>query len=156
MHSLDSGASISPWGHDAFSPLFQISPLFSKNFLTLWKIVNIYLFPKNFSVFIRQNFWWPFFSHRPQMSLYFSCFWYISPLFCENYTFSTLLWQISLPVLGKFTCFLHTFCVFRFPPTLTMMHLCITQCTYWTPLTRFLKKNASLSLNIMIQLIVNI
>ena len=21
-----------------------------------------------------------------------------------------------------------------FPPTLTMMHLCITQCTYWTPL----------------------
>src|SRR6218665_1474315 len=22
-----------------------------------------------------------------------------------------------------------------FPPTFTMMHLCITQCTYWTPLT---------------------
>jgi len=21
-----------------------------------------------------------------------------------------------------------------FPPTLTMMHLCITQCKYWTPL----------------------
>ena len=38
------------------------------------------------------------------------------------------------PVLQKFTYFLHAFCVFRFPPTLTMMHLCITQCTYWTPL----------------------
>src|SRR6218665_1041006 len=24
---------------------------------------------------------------------------------------------------------------FCFPPTLTMMHLCITKCTYWTPLT---------------------
>src|SRR6218665_504464 len=24
--------------------------------------------------------------------------------------------------------------VFRFPPTFTMMHLCITQCTYWTSL----------------------
>jgi len=29
--------------------------------------------------------------------------------------------------------FLHTLCVFRFPPSLTMMHLCITQYTYWTP-----------------------
>jgi len=25
--------------------------------------------------------------------------------------------------------------VFFVPPSLTMMHLCITQCTYWTPLT---------------------
>ena len=38
------------------------------------------------------------------------------------------------PEFVKFTCFLYTFCVFRLPPTLTMMHLCITQCTYWTPL----------------------
>jgi len=30
-------------------------------------------------------------------------------------------------------CFLHTLCVFRFPPSLTMMHLCITpHSTYWT------------------------
>src|SRR6218665_3474347 len=27
--------------------------------------------------------------------------------------------------------------LFSFPPTLTMMHLCIIQCTCWTPLTRF-------------------
>src|SRR6218665_1253906 len=30
------------------------------------------------------------------------------------------------PVFLKFPSFLHTFCNFRFPPTLTMMHLCIT------------------------------
>jgi len=30
--------------------------------------------------------------------------------------------------------FTHTLSVFRFLPSLTMMHLCITQCTYWTPL----------------------
>ena len=38
------------------------------------------------------------------------------------------------PDFVKFTCFLHFLCVFRFAPGLTMMHLCITQCTYWTPL----------------------
>jgi len=27
--------------------------------------------------------------------------------------------------------------VVSFPPSLTMMHLCITQCTYWTPLLTF-------------------
>src|SRR6218665_1167235 len=37
-------------------------------------------------------------------------------------------------VFEKFTCSFTYFYVFRFPPTLTMMHLCITQCTYWTPL----------------------
>jgi len=31
------------------------------------------------------------------------------------------------------TCFLHTLHVFHFPSTLTI-YLCITQCTYWTPL----------------------
>src|SRR6218665_3374823 len=63
----------------------------------------------------------------------FSLFQYIYPLFRENYSFPLLL-QISPPsVLDKFTCFLHTLRVL-FPPTLTMMHLCITQCMYWTPL----------------------
>src|SRR6218665_4039528 len=38
------------------------------------------------------------------------------------------------PVFQKFNSILHTLRVF-FPPTLTMMHLCITQCTYWTPLS---------------------
>src|SRR6218665_4042262 len=29
--------------------------------------------------------------------------------------------------------FTYFMCI-SFPPSLTMMHLCITQCTYWTPL----------------------
>ena len=70
--------------------------------------------------------------HKFRFPPLFSLFQYISPLFRKNYSFPLLL-QISPPVLGKFICFLHTLHVF-FPPTLTMMHLCITQCTYWTPL----------------------
>src|SRR6218665_394131 len=58
---------------------------------------------------------------------------YIFPLFRENYYFPPTLTNFP-PVLHKFTCFLHTLRVFRFPPTFTMMHLCITQCTYWMPL----------------------
>ena len=57
-----------------------------------------------------------FFSHRPLISNFPSVF-PVSvhfPLFRENYyspTFKNLP-----PVLGKFTCFLHALCVFRFPP----------------------------------------
>src|SRR6218665_1467232 len=42
--------------------------------------------------------------------------------------------KISPPVFEKFNSFLHTLRVIFSPPTLTMMHLSITQCTYWTPL----------------------
>jgi len=52
----------------------------------------------------------------------------LSPLFS--------LFQYISPLVSKFTCFLHTLCVSHFPPTLTIMHLWITQCTYWTPLSR--------------------
>src|SRR6218665_3243873 len=34
----------------------------------------------------------------------------------------------------NFTCFFTYFMCFSFPPTSTMMHLCSTQCTHWTPL----------------------
>src|SRR6218665_2691086 len=76
-----------------------------------------------------------FFSHRPQISNFplFSLFQYI-PLCFEKIIISPPTLTNFPPVLDKFTCFLHTLPVFRFPPTLTMMHLCITQCTYWTPL----------------------
>ena len=37
---------------------------------------------------------------------------------------------------------LYVFFVSHFPPTLTMMHLCITQCTYWMPLGEFTFKPA--------------
>ena len=121
-------ASIFPWGHDAFSPLCQIFPYFREIFRLCGKFPEFYLFPKIFSIFIRQNFWWIF-----EFLLYFPCF-STFPLCFAKIIISPLLWQIYPPVLEKFTCCLHTLCVFRFPPSLTMMHLCITQCTYWTPL----------------------
>src|SRR6218665_806208 len=114
------------------SPYFRF-PLFSKNFQTLWKIFEILPFPEfffDFPIFIRRNL---VIDHEFRICSLFSPFQYISPLFRENYSFPLLL-QISHPVFEKFPCFLHALCVFRFPPTLTMMHLCITQCTYWTSL----------------------
>ena len=59
---------------------------------------------------------------------------YISPLFCENYYFP-LLWQIP-PWFTQFHLLFTYFTCISFPSALTMMHLCITQCTYWTPVPR--------------------
>src|SRR6218665_2294838 len=109
-----------------FPPCFRFRPLFSKNFQTRRKIFTILPFPDKFLDF-----------HPPKflMTPYFPCFNTFPPLFCENYYFPLILDKFPpTPVLDKFTCFLHALRVFRFPPTLTMMHLCITQCTYWTPL----------------------
>src|SRR6218665_2755767 len=77
--------------------------------------------------------------HKFRISPLFSLFQYIFPLFRENYSFPPTFTNFP-PVLDKFTCFLHALSVFRFPPTLTMMHLCITQCTYWTPLAENMLK----------------
>ena len=117
-----------PWC--IFPPISDFPP-FQKNFRTFWIFLQFYLFP----TFIGQNFWWPFFSHRPQISNFplFSLFQYISPCFAKI-ILSPLLLQISTLFFANFTCFLHTLRVFS-PPALTMMHLCITQCTYWTPLS---------------------
>src|SRR6218665_1731735 len=73
-------------------------------------------------------------NHKFRISPLFSLFQYISPCFAKI-IISPFTLKNFPPVFQKFTCFLHTLCVFRFPPTMmTMMHLCITQCTYWTPL----------------------
>src|SRR6218665_3585119 len=92
-------------------PLFQIFPLFSKNFQTVGIFYLNFRIPPYFPCFNRPTF---------------------SPLFRENY-YSPPTFK-NAPCFRKIHLFLHTLCVFRFPPTLTMMHLCITQCTYWTPL----------------------
>ena len=57
-----------------------------------------------------------FFSHRPQISnsSLFSLLQYISPLFRQNYYFPLALENVT-SALVKFTCFLHTLRVFRFP-----------------------------------------
>src|SRR6218665_2205316 len=119
-----------------FPPLFQISPLFlKKNSDFLENFYNL--------TFSQQISWLSsakisydlFFSHRPQISNFPPIF--ASSvhfhLFRKNYSFPPTFTNFP-PVLGKFTCFLHALRVHFSPSTLTMMHLCITQCTYWTPL----------------------
>ena len=75
-----------------------------------------------------------FFSHSPQILNFspISLFQFISLEF-RKFFFSAYFSTIS-PWFRKINVFLHTLRVFCFPPTFTMMHLCITQYTYWTPL----------------------
>ena len=103
------------WGNDAF-PLFQISPPISEKFSDA---------KGNFSNF---TFSQKIFDFHPQKFLMT-----VFHLFRENFYFSQYSFKFP-PDFVKFTCFLHILCVFRFLPSLTTMHLCITQCTYWTPL----------------------
>src|SRR6218665_1684317 len=118
-----------------FTPVSDF-PLFSTNFLTFWKISPNFTFSRtNFpfsSAKISDDL---FFSHRPQISdsPYFPCFSTFPPLIRENLLFP--------PYLSKFPlCFpriqqLFTYFTCISPSALTMMHLCITQGTYWKPLT---------------------
>ena len=124
-----------PW---CIFPLFQIFPYFRKIFGLWGNFSKFYFYPTNFLIFIRRHFWWPFFSHRPQISNlppYFPCFNTFPPCFAKII--------LSSPTLTNFPhCFRQIHLLFTyftcisFPPTVTMMHLCITQCTYWTPLGR--------------------
>src|SRR6218665_2981696 len=109
-----------------FPPCFRFPPIFEK-------ISDLFRKMYRFSSAIISDDLFLVIDHKFRISPLFSLFQYISLLFRENYYFPPTLKNFP-PVLEKFTCFLHTLCVFRFPPTLTMMHLCITQCTYWTPL----------------------
>src|SRR6218665_4201614 len=118
-----------------FPPCFRFPPIFEE-FSGCGKFSTFYLFPKKFSNFIRQNkFLMTFFSHRPQIynfppifpvSVHF-------PLFRENYYFPPTFTNSPLCFRKIHLLFTYFFCI-SFPPTLTMMHLCIIQCTYWTPL----------------------
>src|SRR6218665_1978810 len=90
--------------YDAYSPLFQISPLFSKFFLTFCKISEILPFPDKISYFHPPKFLTTFFfSHRPQISNFSSVLLHF-PLIHENLLFPLLL-KIS-PLFSNFC--LHT------------------------------------------------
>ena len=121
------------------APLFQIfPPIFEKCSDSVLNFRTCTLFRK-ISRFSSAKIYDDLFLviDQPQISNfphYFASFSTFSPLFCENYYSPTF--TNFPPVFKKFTCFLRTFRVFRFSPTLTMMHLCITQCTYWTPLIK--------------------
>lgn len=110
------------------SPRFRFPLLFYKKFQIPWKTFPISSFPTNF--FLRQNFWCPFLVESP---CYFRCFGTFLPIsgkFLFPYFFK------FPPSFVKFTCFLHDFMWFSFSPSLANDHdLCITHCTYWTPLS---------------------
>src|SRR6218665_2058219 len=77
-----------------------------------------------------------FFCHRLQIlnfPPYFASFSIFPPVIGENYYFPPTFTNFP-PCFRKIhQLFTYFVCIFS-PPTLTMMHLCITQCTYWTPL----------------------
>src|SRR6218665_3879216 len=104
---------VHPRGNDAFAPLFQI-PLFQKNSQTPSKM---------------------YFSHRLQILNFppIFAFSFHFPIFRKHFHFPRTFANFPLiSVKFAFFCLLYVF--FVSPSTLTMMHLCITQCTYWTPL----------------------
>src|SRR6218665_1452943 len=75
------------------------------------------------------------FSHRLQIfnfPPFFAISIHFPLLFRENYYFP-LLFKIS-PCFRQIYVFLTYFMCSSFPPSLTIVHVCITQCTYWTPL----------------------
>ena len=93
-------------------PPVSDSPLFSKNCRGLQNLT----FSWKISWFSSAEISDDLFSHRPQI-FNFPPIFAVSvhfPLFRENYYFP-LLWQIFPSVLHKFTCFLLTLRVFRFP-----------------------------------------
>src|SRR6218665_3774045 len=72
------------------------------------------------------------FSHQLQIHPYFACFSTFPPISLK------LLSPYFLkcpPCFRKMYVYFTYFTCISFPPTLTMIHLCITQYTYWTPLT---------------------
>ncbi len=126
--SLLSGASI-PLRQWCISPLFQIFPYFRKKFRLRGKFSQFYLFPKKFQ-FSSAKFFLSLTTNF-EFSPYFRCFSTFPPI--SRKLLFPPTFQISFPNFVKFTCFL---CVFCLPPSVTVMHICITQCTmaYWTPL----------------------
>src|SRR6218665_2332122 len=119
-----------------FSPLFQISPYFRKIFGLSEIFLQFYLFRKISSLSSTKISDDLFFSHRPQISNF-------PPIFAVSVHFPPCFAKIILsPYFYKFPpCFRQIHLLFTYftcispPPTFTMMHLCITQCMYWTPLT---------------------
>src|SRR6218665_2612182 len=110
-----------------FPPLFQISSLFPKNFRTLREIS---LFS---SAKISDDL---FFSHRPQISNFphiFAVSVYFPPV-SQKFLFPPALPNFPPPFYTNSPAFCILYVYFVSPPTFTMMHLCIIQCTYWTPL----------------------
>jgi len=97
-------------------PMFHLSPCLKKNSDSVKKFPNLTFSLKNFSIFIRQNFFRPFFSHWPHISNFPPIF-AISihfPLFRKILNFP-LLFQIS-PGFRKLYVFFYILYVFLVSP----------------------------------------
>src|SRR6218665_2336647 len=86
-------------------PLFQISPLFSKFFLTFCEISEMLPFPDKISYFHPPKFLTTFFlviNHKFRISPLFRLYDYISPLIREI-SYSPLLLKIFPPLFSKYS-----------------------------------------------------
>jgi len=113
-------------------PVSDFPPI-SENFLTFRvKFFRFYLYQKKNFRFSSAKISGDFFSTNFQFP-YFPCFTAFSPYFAKiivsPYFKNFTPFSLNLRVFTYFICT-------SYPPTFTMMHLCITQCrpTYWTPL----------------------
>ena len=112
-----AGAPIPPETMMHF-PLFQISPLFLKSFRTFGNFFYNFTFSRKMSSLssakISDDLLFLVINHKFRISPLFSLFHYISPSVSRKFFHPTF--TNFPPVLGKFTCFLHTLRVF--PPLL--------------------------------------
>ena len=113
--TVPSGAFIPmrPW---CIFPLFQIFPHISEKFSDFQEIFYNFTFSRKISWFSSAKISDDFFlviDHKFPISPLFSLFRYISPCFAKI-ILSPYFYKFP-PVLGKFTNFLHTLRVFRFP-----------------------------------------
>ena len=123
----DDNRGVHPlWGHDAFPLVSDFCPLFPKHFSD--SVVNFPGFTSSEKKISYHLFKIIF--HKFEISLYFRSFGPIPSV--SNKSFIPLLSQIAQ--FRKISVFCTCFLWFSFSPTFTTMHLCITQCTYWTPL----------------------
>ena len=120
-----------PRGNDAFLPFFRF-PYFRKVFRRHGKFFKFDLFPKTFwflsvKIFddlLSPKFLMAFCRKRVHFPLPISGKWLFS-----------LYLSKCPPDFVTFTCFYIVYVFFVSPHSLTMMHLCITQCTCWTSLS---------------------
>ena len=128
-----------PWGNDAISPCFRfISALFPTKISDSMENFLNFTFSKN-------CFWFSSAKISDNLFLVIHYKFWIPPIFAVSVHFSPYFRKIIIslpPTFANFPLwfckiyeFFYILCVFRFPPRLTMMHLCITQSTSWMPLS---------------------
>jgi len=112
----EAGASFPSETMMHFPPLFQIPPYFRKMFRLSGKLSQFYLFPKNFLIFIRRNFWWLFLviNHKFRIPPIFPVSVHF-PLFRKKYYFPLLLQIFPTSFKQIHRLFTYFTCI-SFPP----------------------------------------